>query len=54
VFAVTVGAPFLPEPDRDIAPPAEKLRLDAGQAVPPPAPRGPLTPDGPRRWVRTP
>lgn len=54
-FAVTVSAPFLPEAVTDIAPPAEKLRLDSGQeVVPPPAPRGPLSPAGPKRWVRTP
>lgn len=51
-FAITVSAPFLPEPDTDIAPPAEKIRLDAGQK--PTAPRGPLAPAQPRRWVRTP
>jgi Pvc16 N-terminal domain len=52
-FAITVSTPFLPEPDTDIAPPAEKLRLDAGQKQPA-APRGPLAPAQPRRWVRTP
>ena len=50
-FAVTVSAPFLPTPDTDIAPPAERIRLDASQQV---APRGPLAPAQPRRWVRTP
>jgi hypothetical protein len=49
-FAITVSAPFQPEPDTDIAPPAEKLRLDAGQKKP----SGPLSPAEPRRWVRTP
>ena len=51
-FAITVSAPFLPEPDTDIAPPAEKIHLDASQK--PVAPRGPLAPAQPRRWVRTP
>jgi hypothetical protein len=51
-FAITVSAPLLPAPDHDIAPPAEKIRLDAGQKKP--APRGPLAPAQPRRWVRTP
>ncbi len=50
-FAMTVSAPFLPEADTDIAPAAEKIRLNAGQQVPP---RGPLAPAQPRRWVRTP
>lgn len=50
-FAITVSAPFLPEPDTEIAPPAEKLRLNAGQQLPP---RGPLAPAQPKRWVRTP
>lgn len=53
-FAITVSAPFLPEPDTDIAPPAEKLRLDSGQKKKPAGPRGPLAPAEPRRWVRTP
>lgn len=52
-FAIAVSAPFLPEPDTDIAPPAEKLHLDAGHKKPT-APRGPLAPAQPRRWVRTP
>lgn len=51
-FAITVSAPFLPDPDTDIAPPAEKIRLDAGQKKK--APAGPLAPSQPRRWVRTP
>lgn len=52
-FAITVSAPFLPEPDTEIAPPADKIRLNANQGVTPP-PRGPLAPAGPRRWVRAP
>jgi hypothetical protein len=52
-FGITVSAPFLPEPDTDIAPPAEKMRLDSGQKKRT-APRGPLAPAEPRRWVRTP
>jgi hypothetical protein len=50
-FAITVSAPFVPEPDTELAPPAEKLKLTAGQTA---VPRGPLTPDGPKRWVRVP
>jgi hypothetical protein len=50
-FAIAVSAPLQPEPDTDIAPPAEKIHLDASQK--PPAPRGPLAPAQPRRWVRT-
>lgn len=53
-FAMTVSAPLVPEPDTDLAPPAEKIRLDAGQDVPGAQPRGPLAPAGPKRWVRTP
>ncbi|HWM06004.1 MAG TPA: Pvc16 family protein [Actinophytocola sp.] len=49
-FAITVSAPFVPEPDTDLAPAAEKIRLDAGQTVP----RGPLAPARAKRWVRTP
>jgi hypothetical protein len=48
-FAITVSAPFLPEPDTDIAPPAEKLRLNSGQRAASP---GPLAPAAPKRWVR--
>jgi hypothetical protein len=51
-FAITASAPFAPEPDTDLAPPAEKIRLNSGQEVA--APRGPLAPSAPRRWVRTP
>jgi Pvc16 N-terminal domain len=51
-FAITVSTPFLPEPDTDIAPPAEKMRLDANQKKK--APAGPLAPSKPRQWVRTP
>lgn len=50
-FAIAVSAPFLPEADTDLAPPAEKIRLDSGQNVPA---RGSLAPAQPRRWVRTP
>lgn len=50
-FALSVSAPFAPTPVTDLAPPAEKLRLDASQRV---APRGPLSPAQPKRWVRTP
>jgi len=50
-FAVTVSAPFLPEADTEIAPPAEKLRLNSNQQLPK---RGPLAPAQPKRWVRTP
>lgn len=51
-FAITVSAPFVPEPDTDLAKPAEKLRLESGQNVT--KPRGPLAPARPKRWVRTP
>jgi hypothetical protein len=51
-FAITVSVPFVPEPDTDLEPPAEKIRLESGQDVVPP--RGPLAPSGPKRWVRTP
>ncbi|WP_460403676.1 Pvc16 family protein [Actinophytocola sediminis] len=51
-FAVVVSAPFVPEPDTDLAPPAERIRLNSGQDPTPP--RGPLAPSEPRRWVRTP
>ena len=53
-FAVTVSAPFLPEPETEIAPPAEKLRLSSGQQVEQPPARGPLAPARPKHWVRTP
>jgi hypothetical protein len=49
-FAVTVSAPFVPEPDTALAPPAEKLRLTTEHTVP----RGPLAPAQPKRWVRIP
>lgn len=51
-FAITVSTPFVPEPDTELAPPADKIRLDSGQDVT--TPRGPLAPSGPKRWVRTP
>ena len=50
-FAIRVSTPFVPEADTELAPPAQKLRLDTGQTVPPP---GPLAPAAPKRWVRTP
>lgn len=52
-FAITVSAPFMPEPETDIAPPAEKLRLSTDQDVPQPN-RGPLAPTQPKRWARVP
>ncbi|HET9141327.1 DUF4255 domain-containing protein [Actinophytocola sp.] len=53
-FVCRISAPFIPEPDTDIAPPAEKISLNAGQGVRPPAQAGPLAPAGPKKWVRTP
>lgn len=47
-FVLTASAAFTAEPDTEVAPPAEKLSLASGQAVP-----GPLAPSAPRRWVRT-
>ncbi|HEV2778576.1 MAG TPA: Pvc16 family protein [Actinophytocola sp.] len=50
-FVVRISAPFVPEPETDLAPPAEKITLNAGQRVRSP---GPLAPAGPKKWVRTP
>jgi hypothetical protein len=50
-FAIRVSTPFVPEPDTELAPPAQKLRLDTGQTVNRPKP---LSPAEPKRWVRTP
>jgi hypothetical protein len=50
-FAIRVSTPFVPDPDTELAPPAQKLRLDTGQTVNRP---GPLSPAEPKRWVRTP
>jgi hypothetical protein len=53
-FVVKISAPFVPEPDTELAPPAEKITLNTGQEPRPPAPAGPLAPAGPKKWVRTP
>jgi hypothetical protein len=53
-FVVKISAPFIPEPETDLAPPAEKMALNAGQGVRPPQPPGPLSPAGPKKWVRAP
>jgi hypothetical protein len=53
-FVVKISAPYIPEPDTELAPPAEKITLAAGQGIRPPAPSGPLAPAGPKKWVRTP
>lgn len=51
-FVVKVSAPFVPEPDTDLAAPAEKLALNAGQR--PRTPPAPLAPAGPKKWTRVP
>jgi hypothetical protein len=52
-FVLVVSAPFVPEAETELAPPAEKMSLRSGQTSPPPA-RGPLAPAGAKRWVRMP
>ena len=47
-FTLSATAAFAAPVDEDIAPPAEKMALRAGQDVP-----GQLSPAAPRRWVRT-
>lgn len=51
-FVVKISAPFVPEPDTELAPPADKITLASGQRRT--APAGPLAPAGPKKWVRTP
>lgn len=53
-FVVRISAPFVPEPDTELAPPAEKITLNTGQGARPAAAAGPLAPTGPKKWVRTP
>ncbi len=53
-FVVNISAPYIPEPDTELAPPAEKITLASGQSARPSAPAGPLAPSGPKKWVRTP
>jgi Pvc16 N-terminal domain len=53
-FVVKISAPYIPEPDTELAPPADKIALNSGQGVRPPAPAGSLAPTGPKKWVRTP
>jgi hypothetical protein len=53
-FVVRISAPFVPEPDTDLAPPADQISLATGQEVRKPGPAGPLAPSGPKKWVRAP
>jgi hypothetical protein len=53
-FVVKISAPFIPEPDTELAPPAEKIALNTGQEPRAAQPAGPLAPAGPKKWVRTP
>jgi hypothetical protein len=53
-FVVRISAPFVPEPDTDLAPPAEQISLATGQEMRKPGPAGPLAAAGPKKWVRTP
>jgi hypothetical protein len=51
-FVVKISAPFVPEPDTDLAAPADKLALNSG-----PRPRtqpAALAPSGPKKWARVP
>jgi uncharacterized protein DUF4255 len=48
-FVVKISAPFVPEPDTDLAPPAEQIALKSGQR---PRPAGPLAPTAPKKWAR--
>ncbi|WP_285503327.1 DUF4255 domain-containing protein [Actinokineospora sp. NBRC 105648] len=48
-FVITVSAVYVPEPDTELAPPAEKMALRSGQDVP----TGPLAPAAAKRWVRS-
>ena len=51
-FVVKISAPFIPEPDTDLAAPAEKLALDSGQR--PRTQPAALAPAGPKKWARVP
>ena len=53
-FVVKISAPFVPEPETELAPPADKIALNTGQPMRPPMPTGPLAPAGPKKWIRTP
>ncbi|WP_158893778.1 Pvc16 family protein [Amycolatopsis anabasis] len=53
-FVATVSVPMPPEPETDLAKPAEKLALRSGRKVPPKPRKWPLTPAGNRRWQRIP
>ena len=53
-FVVKISAPFIPEPDTELAPPAEKIALNTGQEPRPSGQPGPLAPAGPKKWVRAP
>jgi hypothetical protein len=52
-FVVKISAPFIPEPDTELAPPADKIALSSGQGIRTPQP-GPLAPSGPKKWTRAP
>jgi Pvc16 N-terminal domain len=52
-FIVRISAPFVPEPQTDLPPPAEQISLNTGQEVKRPG-TGPLSPTGPKRWARAP
>lgn len=52
-FTITVSAQFVPEPDTELAPPAEQMALHSGQSVRKP-PAGPLAPAGAKKWRRAP
>jgi hypothetical protein len=51
-FVVKISAPFVPDPDTELAPPAEQIALKSAQGVrkDPEA----LAPAGPKKWTRAP
>jgi hypothetical protein len=53
-FVVKISAPFVPEPDTELAPPAEQIALRSDQGARSAQPPGPLTPAGPKKWTRAP
>jgi hypothetical protein len=52
-FVVRISAPFVPDPDTELAPPAEQISLATGQEVRKPGP-GPLGATSPKKWTRAP
>ena len=52
-FVLRISAPFVPEPETELAPPAERIALNTGQE-PRKANPGPLAPTGPKKWARAP